>query len=1004
MTIFAFHFTKLFLHFCTVKENLFIHHLMSKYLYTLVLLLTAHLLTGQGWERIYSGGGFDEAQEVAITPDGGYIMAGVYSSSNLQLIKVDVDGFLQWSKFTLVGAQTKASSIKVLPDSSYLVVGTRWTGNGAPSDPSSDGFLFKTDFSGNVLWTKTLGLANKADDINDLVVLADGSLVMTGTDNSADQMRILKTDAQGNLLWSKTFGLASTFLERGYSLTVASNGDIVAVGERRKNPSIQDIYIVRVAAIDGALIWETSYDNGLNLAESGNSIVAAPGGGFVIGGYTQVPTTSYQAGLVVKIDENPVANPAPIWVLTFANTLDSIRAQIISDVNYDGTGGYIICGRTPEAALVRSEIFMARVAADGALVWENGAGKVGLSEGFGVSPTSDGSGFVAVGYTYTNSDPFSPQKYTYMLRSDFEGKFFTNYLSGRLYNDQNNDCTYQAGEPGLNKWLLRVSSPDFTRYVTTNAQGNYFIMVDTGVYDIKVFPTNAYWGSCLSSVTVPVSNFYDTIFTDISVKKITFCPYNEVDIQTPILRRCVDNTYTVRYCNSGTVPSQNTIVYVEKSPGFAITSSSLPFTTAGDTLIFSVGTVNPGDCGSFTINAFLDCNAELSSAHCMRAHITPDSFCSANNWNGSLIEARAKCENDTVKLSLINKGFGPANELEYVIIDDLVVLFVPPVGYTGTIPNLDPSEETVVFSRPANGHTYRLISEQASTYPGISIPTAAIEGCQTDTTSTVSTGFYTMFPEDDAEPFVASDCQEAYEANFNPAFLKRGHPKGYKDPHYIYPNTDVDYLIRFLNTGSDTISEVTIRDTLSAWLDPATVRPGTASHPYTYSLYGDGIVSFHLTNINLLPAGSSSSEGFVKFRVSQKPEVPCETEVLNHAAIYFDFNAPVETNETYHTVCDSFTELEVVDTTNGTRIVDFSGAGLRIYPNPFVTSTTMEITGVTASSYQIELYDAQGRLIFNQTQADSTFRLFKHQISSGFMIYRLVADGRPVASGKIMVR
>jgi hypothetical protein len=51
------------------------------------------------------------------------------------------------------------------------------------------------------------------------------------------------------------------------------------------------------------------------------------------------------------------------------------------------------------------------------------------------------------------------------------------------------------------------------------------------------------------------------------------------------------------------------------------------------------------------------------------------------------------------------------------------------------------------------------------------------------------------------------------------------------------------------------VSQVIIRDTLSQFLDPATVRPGTASHPYDFEVFGPGIVQFILLNPNLPPTG-----------------------------------------------------------------------------------------------------------------------------------------------------
>jgi hypothetical protein len=299
----------------------------------------------------------------------------------------------------------------------------------------------------------------------------------------------------------------------------------------------------------------------------------------------------------------------------------------------------------------------------------------------------------------------------------------------------------------------------------------------------------------------------------------------------------------------------------------------------------------------------------------------------------------------------------------------------------------------------ATGKTYRIIAEQSPGYPGTSYPTAAVEGCQSDTSmSEVSLGFYTMFPEDDADAFIESDCQESNETDFNPINLKRGHPKGFDVPHYVSPQTDLDFVIQFQNTGADTVQQVVIRDTLSAVLDPATVYPGAASHPYQFDILSNGIVEFTLSNLNLLPGGGVPSEGFVKFRVSQKPNAPCETTIFNSAAIYFDFNAPVFSNTTFHTVCDSF--LVFINT----KEIYVKGADVKVFPNPVTESVNFSIEGIDAKSYSLMLYDIQGRLIANQFSNHSDFRLLRHQLPVGTFIYQLAADGKLVASGKIIVK
>jgi uncharacterized repeat protein (TIGR01451 family) len=369
------------------------------------------------------------------------------------------------------------------------------------------------------------------------------------------------------------------------------------------------------------------------------------------------------------------------------------------------------------------------------------------------------------------------------------------------------------------------------------------------------------------------------------------------------------------------------------------------------------------------------------------------------SWDRSIVEARAICENDTIKMVLANIGDGDMSEQVGFVIAEDIILLTQPGDPSYKTPKLKSGEEYLAWITPATGSTYRIIAEQTTGYPGTSYPTAAVEGCLSDTSNSFTTGYYTMFPEDDREPFKSSDCQENNNPDFNPENLKRGHPKGYDVAHYVRPESDLEFLIQFQNTGTDTVTQIIVRDTLSPFLDPATVRPGSASHPYDFEVYGSGIVQFTLPGINLLP-DSGANEGFVKFRVSFQSGIPCETQVLNSAAIYFDFEAPVFTNQTLHTVCE-FDTFVVVKT----KHIDFEGADVKVYPNPFDDSAIFEISGVPASGYVLELYDLQGRKLFNQIYSDSTFRLHRQQLPAGMLLYRLTTDrGRPIASGKLLVR
>jgi hypothetical protein len=127
-----------------------------------------------------------------------------------------------------------------------------------------------------------------------------------------------------------------------------------------------------------------------------------------------------------------------------------------------------------------------------------------------------------------------------------------------------------------------------------------------------------------------------------------------------------------------------------------------------------------------------------------------------------------------------------------------------------------------------------------------------------------------------------------------------------RDFYHIENDSILDYTIQFQNTGTDTAFTVVVRDTLPLDVDTRTFEMGAASHPYTYSITGNGILVFTFNNI-LLPDSNTNeplSHGLVNFRI--KPILPLALgqEITNAADIYFDFNDPVRTPDATVVVTD----------------------------------------------------------------------------------------------------
>jgi uncharacterized repeat protein (TIGR01451 family) len=302
-------------------------------------------------------------------------------------------------------------------------------------------------------------------------------------------------------------------------------------------------------------------------------------------------------------------------------------------------------------------------------------------------------------------------------------------------------------------------------------------------------------------------------------------------------------------------------------------------------------------------------------------------------------------------------------------------------------------------AKPANGATYRLEVPQQAGLAGISPISATLEGCGTDDAGGFSTGFVNQLPLWTGSPFIAIECREnigAYDPNDKQAL-----PRGFGPAHYLKPDTDLEYHIRFQNTGTDTAFTVVIRDTLSPRLDPGSVRPGAASHAYEWRLSGEGVLTFTFDHIMLPDSNINepASHGFVKFFVRQHPGNPLGERIENRAGIYFDFNAPIITNTAFHTLGEDFLEIINDVPEPGAPV----GLTARLMPNPASERVVVWVEGLTATASTFMLYTATGALVRQQPFRGPQLELPLDGLSSGLYFFVVEAGGQRLASGKLVV-
>lgn len=972
----------------------------------------------QGWEVTFGAEKTDEGRAIIQSKDLGYIAIGVSNSfgedndRDIYIVRTDVDATVIWSQFYDEGINEDATSAIELEDGSIVIAGYIET----TIQDNPDVYLLKISNDGQLIWSKTFetSLDQKAFDLQ---LTSDGGFILAGTTAETDTVSnpkmdamLMKVDASGTLEWMESYGFEA-FNDNAKAVTILDDGYVFTGTTENQTGSDTDIYLVRVNN-QGAVIWTKmigSELNGTNQADYAEDVLLAQDGNLIIAGSRYFAGQAYLA----KLD----LDGEIIWETEFGDEM----VDYLEDAILLPEGDIAVTGRTEPSGSELNTI-VARIDDDGTVEWFKGIGESGfITYGVSIAPNEVG-GFVVTGYNGVASANFND---LVIIKTDDQGTINSSEISGRVFIDDpqyDNFCQLDPEETLLEEWLIKAESEDETYFTTTDENGYYHIFVDTGFYNVSVLPINDLWEPCIPSYNVNVTEFYEIIDDrDFPVFEGTNCPFMITDISSPyqIPNPCTDVTYEVDYCNYGTANATDVTVRVFLDSELTYNGNSLGQTPTinGPFYTFELGNVDINECGEFEIYTSVSCDGIVDGQSIMvSAQIFPDTICEAPDpeWDGSSLKVDGTCDlnQDSVKFTIENIGDDMDGDLNYIVIqDDVVLLLQTEDGLTANA-----MLETGVDN---NGSTYRIIAEQAPGHPGNSYPTVAVEGC-VEEGGDYSTGYVTQFQEDDGNPFISIDVQEIIVGSGQAALL-RGYPKGYGEENRLTANTDITYTYKFENVGTDTINRVVIRDTISPYLDITTATPGTSSHPYDFRVYDNGILKVTFSDIALLPGGSAEeaqSTGFIKIRISQKPNLPEETVIENRAAVFFDYHEPVLTEMIRHKVaCEDFFESfenqvlsscigidPTLATSTESEPNKVSGFTIKMQPNPFNESTVFTVEGRELKELEFSVYDMMGRLIHQELHQANSFTYYRNQMPAGLYIYRLESEGQLIDTGKMVIR
>ncbi|MFK7949150.1 MAG: T9SS type A sorting domain-containing protein [Saprospiraceae bacterium] len=960
-------------------------------------LLNSMNLVGQHWDYLYTppvGQFINSHVTIDELPNGNM---AVYSEGYTHLLEIDSLGNSTWQPINDIGVINSVVGLEnfskdnliITADSSFILFDDNNNNSNQPTSVYQQLHIAKLDANLDTIWAQRhdyLFSFGSQYIVNDVKQLSDDNILVLLYDNNDDEIQLIKFDyTDGSIIWrashfslAPSYGLPYTYY--GKEIVEHLDGTLSLLSQ----VSVDSTGYVRAMKLssNGHFIWAKNYTptREIGWADSERTLAKTFIGELIFSFREYNSTTNEYQTVVVMTD---VAGNE-IWRKPISQTH-------VYDLILTNNDEILVCG---QAANNANQAAITKLDLNGTIIWD----KVYLEQ-FGTTTQGfhfqrimevDNNRFFVAGMTTTVS---GDKIYAAMI--DSMGNTFTNIIHGTVYHDANNNCAYDANEVNLNAPILvRAVRGTDTTYTITDTLGNYSVAVPPGVYQIQPITFSNYWTGCFSPfVSLPKDS---TALYDVGLQSTIDCSDLNVTITNPILIRCFSSTYYVNYANYGTLSESGVYIDVEIDTFITVDTTSIPYTQNGNIYTFFIGDLNINQTGQFTIDITVNCSATLGQAHCVEANIFPQQICLPNNtvWTDAEVNAEVNCiGNNMVEFKIENIGTQAMTQArQYHVIEEQIL------QHQGMF-QLPPGNDTS-WTMPAIPNTvYVLRAKQEFTHPNADYEVSDFAfGCHhVDSTLSIPIN---QFPLNDSKNYIDIDCLEnvgSYDPND-----KQGFPVGYGNNHYIRRSDEIEYMIRFQNTGTYLAFNVIVEDEIDTdALDLSTLKLQGSSHPFSLSIEDGKILKFLFLNIMLPDSNTNEQEshGFVRFRIGQKANNPLGTVIENSADIFFDFNAPIITNTTFHTVGEFFIQ------TVSTQPIKDKLANVKIFPNPFSEQTTIEVeTDKRYKNMTLTVYNTIGQTIKTiQSNGESRMILDKNGLTTGIYFYQIQAEGLILDSGKLMV-
>jgi hypothetical protein len=318
------------------------------------------------WQKSLGGSGYDAAQSIRQTTDGGYIVAGISFSNDgdvsgnhgfldCWVVKLSSIGAIEWQKSLGGSSGELGNSIQQTSDGGYVVAGWSSSNDGDVSGNhnSQDCWVVKLSSIGAIEWQKSLG-GSGYDGANYIQQTSDGGYVVAGWSQSNDydvsgnhggeDYWIVKLTNTGTIEWQKSLG--GSVRDISVDIDQTNDGGYIVGGFSESNDGdvsgnhgSLDCWVVKLSSI-GAIEWQKSL--GGSSTDRGGSIQQTNDGGYVVAGFS------------ASNDGDVLGNygDADCWVVKLTNigTIEwqkSLGGSAYDAANYIqhmSDGGYVVAG------------------------------------------------------------------------------------------------------------------------------------------------------------------------------------------------------------------------------------------------------------------------------------------------------------------------------------------------------------------------------------------------------------------------------------------------------------------------------------------------------------------------------------------------------------------------------------------------------------------------------------------------------------------------------------